>query len=131
MRRPIAAAAALLVVALGACSRSESGASEEYCRVVVATHEEALTASAQNASGTPRSATAVPSIIAARSAVAPPDLEVAWMAVQKGPGMESDGNSAAQKNRDFEAGMTTIGDYDQSRCGVEPDLALPETVTVR
>jgi hypothetical protein len=27
--------------------------------------------------------------------------------------------------------MTTIGDYDQSRCGVEPDLALPETVTVR
>ena len=60
-----------------------------------------------------------------------PDLAAAWMAVQAGPGLESDGNSGAQKNGAFEAGMTTISDYDQRWCGVEPDLALPGAVTVR
>jgi len=131
MRRTIAAAVVAMAVVVAGCSRPETGVQDKYCQVVVATHGQALTAYAQNTSGTPRSATAVPSIMASRSATAPSEISVAWMALLAGPGMESDGRNARQKNRDFQAALATVGDYDQSHCGVEPDLAPPTAVTVR
>ena len=124
-------AGAVVLAAATGCGRSESGARERYCAVVVATHDKAVTAYEQNRSGTPRSATAVPSIVAARRAVAPNELSLAWRAVVAGPGMESDGDGAGRKDDEFEAALTTIGDYDQRYCGVTPDLAPPDVVTVR
>lgn len=131
MRRMIAAALVVVALVAAGCSRSEAGAEATYCAVVVATHEQAVTGYAQNTSGTPRSATAIPSIMASRSAVAPSEISVAWMALLAGPGMESDGNGAQQKDREFEAALETVGAYDQTHCGVVPDLAPPKSVTVR
>ncbi len=121
----------VIALVLAGCSRSEAGVQERYCEVVVATHEQALTAYDQNSSGVPRSATDIPAIMASRSGAAPSEISVAWMALLAGPGMESDGGDAQQKSRDFSAALATIGDYDQDHCGVVPDLVPPTAVAVR
>jgi hypothetical protein len=124
-------AAGAVVCCLAGCGRSDAGAVERYCSVVRSTHDQATVAYEQNNSGTPRSETAVPAIIAARSAAAPPEVSSEWLAIVAGPAMESDGNDGGKKQADYDFASSTIDAYNVEHCGVAPDLALPTSVNVR